>query len=148
MHLQGQSNSVQPTWKGTWVEQVDPRWNHVRSRTTTEGRKRRWRSTHPIPRPCCESSYPHNYTGPQIERQFSLFADLLPFFFPVLLSTESIRRALGSDGVFRCEKRQFVRNLREHWSNDKRITGEGLGGWTANSVIAKEAQLAVFACVH
>lgn len=40
--------------------------------------------------------------------------------------------------VFRCEKRQFVKNLREHWSDDERITVKGLKDCAANSVIAEE----------
>lgn len=42
---------------------------------------------------------------------------------------------VGESELFTCEKRQFVRNQREHWSNDKRITVQRLKDW-ANFVLA------------
>lgn len=87
--------------------------------------------------PAVPASIPHNYTGPQIERQFSLLPD--PLLFSSLCCCErGCAEHGGGVEVFRCEKRQFVKNLREHWSDDERITVKGLKDCVANSVIAEE----------
>lgn len=86
---------------------------------------RRWKSIHPTP-----ASIPHNYTGPQIERQFSFLPD--PLLFSFLCHSAALCRDSQSTRMGRGYLDVRIYQKREHWSDDRRITFKGLKGWMSN----------------